>query len=172
MDKSFFGICTLCIGLVVVIFAMTITIRCYMPCPFWDEWVVVDAIAKGAGPGNWSWLWSQQNEHRLVVPRLLVWFDLFAGHGKTFRSSLNSSRATLPSRCHLLHDRTICVVAFVPQAIARRSVCLCSLSPQPNREFHLGFSDRLCTAIRACKLGVHPRRVLAILARGRHLPSQ
>jgi len=44
--------------------------------------VVVDAIGRGNGPTNWSWLWSQQNEHRIVVPRLLIWVDLFAFGGK------------------------------------------------------------------------------------------
>jgi hypothetical protein len=72
----------LLIGVGVVLFAIAITIRCYMPCPFWDEWIVVDAIAKGNGPRNWAWLWSQQNEHRVVVQRFLVWLDLFGFGGK------------------------------------------------------------------------------------------
>jgi hypothetical protein len=53
-----------------------------MPCPFWDEWVVVDAIAHGKGPWSWSWLWAQSNEHRIVIPRLLIWIDLSWFGGK------------------------------------------------------------------------------------------
>src|SRR5205085_11378547 len=60
-----------------LIYSMLLTIRTYMPCPFWDEWVVIDAIADGKGPGSWSWLWSLSNEHRIVIPRLLIWIDLF-----------------------------------------------------------------------------------------------
>lgn len=43
---------------------------------------VVETIAKGKGLLNWAWLWSQQNEHRLAVPRLMVWLDLYGFGGK------------------------------------------------------------------------------------------
>lgn len=76
------GWCALLLGTGVILFAVALTLRCYMPCPFWDEWVVVGDIARGNGPGNWAWLWSQQNEHRLLIPRLLVWVDLFGFGGK------------------------------------------------------------------------------------------
>lgn len=81
-----------------------IIIRCYMPCPFWDQWVVVDAIAKGAGPANWTWLWSHENEHRLAIPRLLVWLDLFAAGGK------NISLFAEIVFVQLLHLGAICFV--------------------------------------------------------------
>jgi hypothetical protein len=69
-------------GLAALIYSILLTIRTYMPCPFWDEWVVIDAIADGKGPGSWSWLWSLSNEHRIVIPRLLIWIDLFWFGGK------------------------------------------------------------------------------------------
>jgi hypothetical protein len=53
-----------------------------MPCPFWDEWAVVKQIGQGNGPLSFHWLWSQQNEHRLAVPRLAVWLDLFRFGGR------------------------------------------------------------------------------------------
>ncbi len=58
--------------------AIALTIRCYMRCPFWDEWELVSDIAKGARPWNWHWLWSQHNEHRVATTRLLVWLDVSA----------------------------------------------------------------------------------------------
>jgi hypothetical protein len=48
MTKLLLGICTLSLGHGVIVFAVSTTIRCYMPCPFWDQEAVVDAIAKGA----------------------------------------------------------------------------------------------------------------------------
>ncbi len=62
--------------------SIALTIRCYMPCPFGDEWFFIDAIARGSGPTSWHWLWSQHNEHRLVITRLLVWLDVVAFRGR------------------------------------------------------------------------------------------
>ena len=62
--------------------SISLTIRSYMPCPFWDEWAFVNAIAAGAGPSSWKWLWSQHNEHRLLITRLLILLDLRAFGGK------------------------------------------------------------------------------------------
>lgn len=98
------SLCVLLLGLGVIVFAIAITIRCYMPCPFWDEWAVVEAIAKGKGPGSWAWLWSQQNEHRLAIPRLLVWLDLFGFGGK----NISLFAEIIVVQC--LHWLTICFV--------------------------------------------------------------
>jgi hypothetical protein len=48
-----------------------------MPCPFGDEWWVITDIARGRGPSSAAWLWTQHNEHRIVIPRILIWIDLF-----------------------------------------------------------------------------------------------
>src|SRR6185437_13582170 len=69
-------------GIAVALISVALTIRCYTPCPFGDEWFFIDAVARGSGPTSWQWLWSQHNEHRLVITRLLVWLDLAAFHGK------------------------------------------------------------------------------------------
>lgn len=69
-------------GAAAFIYSMVLTARAYMPCPFWDEWVVVDGIANGKGPWSWSWLWAQSNEHRHVIPRLLIWLDFAEFGGK------------------------------------------------------------------------------------------
>jgi hypothetical protein len=76
------GLYILVLGFGVIAFAIAITVRCYMPCPFWDEWAVIEAISRGNGPTSWGWLWSQQNEHRLAIPRLMVWLDLYGFGGK------------------------------------------------------------------------------------------
>jgi hypothetical protein len=62
--------------------AIALAVRAYMPCPFWDEWAVVNAIAKGAGVTSWGWLWSEHNEHRLLATRLLILLDLRVFGGK------------------------------------------------------------------------------------------
>ncbi|MGA7413566.1 MAG: hypothetical protein WBW33_24035 [Bryobacteraceae bacterium] len=48
-----------------------------MPCPFGDEWWVITDIARGRNPLSLSWLWSQHNEHRIAIARILIWIDLF-----------------------------------------------------------------------------------------------
>ena len=39
-------------------------------CPYYDEWEMIPALV-GAQPITLDWLWSQHNEHRIVLPRLL-----------------------------------------------------------------------------------------------------
>ncbi len=79
--SSLCGTLTLLAGIGTILFAAALTVRSYMPCPFWDEWDFIRDIANGANALNWHWLWSQHNEHRLVMTRLLIWFDvsLFKG---------------------------------------------------------------------------------------------
>jgi uncharacterized membrane protein SirB2/HAMP domain-containing protein len=72
----------LTLGITVGVISVALTVRCYMPCPFGDEWVVIDSIARGHGPSSWSWLFGQHNEHRIAIPRALIWLDLVRFHGK------------------------------------------------------------------------------------------
>ncbi len=58
-------------------FTVILVARCYMPCPFWDEWSVISQIAAGSRPSSVGWLWSQHNEHRIAIPRVLIYLDLF-----------------------------------------------------------------------------------------------
>lgn len=80
--RHILGFTILSAGAGVVLFCLAMVIKAYMPCPFWDEWVVVKQIGQGNGPLSLHWLWSQQNEHRLAVPRLAVWLDLFGFGGR------------------------------------------------------------------------------------------
>lgn len=72
----------LTLGVASLLSAIALTGRTYMPCPFWDEWVFVNAVAEGRGLLSWDWLWSQHNEHRLLITRLLILADLRLFGGK------------------------------------------------------------------------------------------
>jgi hypothetical protein len=39
--------------------------------PHWDDWAVIPAYA-GETPVTWKWFWSQHNEHRIALPRVLM----------------------------------------------------------------------------------------------------
>src|SRR4051794_19271034 len=82
------GIDTLPIAMIVLAlgaatFCVALTIHCYMPCPWLDEWRVIADMAKGTKPWSWGWLWSQHSEHRIAVTRLLIWLDWALFGGKT-----------------------------------------------------------------------------------------
>jgi len=76
------GCAILAIGIAAGLISVSLTVYSYMPCPFDDEWSLIDGIARGNGPSNWAWLFGQHNEHRLVIPRLFVWFDVVAFRGR------------------------------------------------------------------------------------------
>lgn len=70
-------------ALVFVSLAVVGAVRAYSPVPFWDMWDgYVDFYVK-ASSGDWSAWWSQHNEHRIVLARILFWIDLtvFRGTG-------------------------------------------------------------------------------------------
>jgi hypothetical protein len=81
-SASALGTTILIFGIVAAFISIALTVRCYMPCPFGDEWFVIDSIARGNGPSSWSWLFGQHNEHRIAIPRALIWVDLVRFHGK------------------------------------------------------------------------------------------
>jgi hypothetical protein len=79
------------IPLVVVLLAwlaMTIAALGYVArygsnVPSWDEWDIVPTMT-GVQPVTLEWLWSQHNEHRIPVPRLVM-LSLFRAFGNDFR---------------------------------------------------------------------------------------
>lgn len=81
-SASALGRTILFFGVAVGFISIALTLRCYMPCPFGDEWPVIDSIARGNGPSSWSWLFAQHNEHRIAIPRALIWLDLVGFRGK------------------------------------------------------------------------------------------
>ena len=58
------------------------TLRSIHPIPFWDSWRIVKFLELGQ-PVTLSWLWSQDNEHRILIPRLITLIDyrFFRGCG-------------------------------------------------------------------------------------------
>ncbi len=72
----------LLIALLSLLFAIALTVRTYMPCPSWDEWAEVNAVANGAGLSSFTWLWSEHNEHRLLITRLFMLLDMRVFGGK------------------------------------------------------------------------------------------
>ena len=63
-------------GLLTVGLSLYIVITTCSSLPFWDGWTQVEVAANGRSPVSPSWLWQQHNEHRLVVPKLFLAFDL------------------------------------------------------------------------------------------------
>ena len=63
-------------AVVAMVFCALLMVRGYVRCPYWDQWWVIAQIADGESPRSLSWLWSQQNEHRILFPRLLIWLDV------------------------------------------------------------------------------------------------
>lgn len=54
--------------------------------PQWDDWEMAPVLA-GAQPVTPSWLWSQHNEHRIPLPRLLL-LSLVRVSGNDFRAGM------------------------------------------------------------------------------------
>lgn len=80
--ESAFSFAMLVLGVTAAIVSVALTIRCYMPCPWLDGWGVLAELGRGAKPWSWGWLWSQHNEHRIALVRLLSWLDWAAFGGK------------------------------------------------------------------------------------------
>jgi hypothetical protein len=53
----------------------------YSSLPFWDGWVEIDFPATGS-ISVLEWLWTQHNEHRLVISRLFMLADLHWFHAR------------------------------------------------------------------------------------------
>jgi hypothetical protein len=70
------------VALLFVALAIAGGIRAYSPVPFWDMWGSVSFMDYAADSGWHAW-WTQHNEHRIVLARLLFWSDLrwFDGAG-------------------------------------------------------------------------------------------
>jgi hypothetical protein len=134
------GTTILILGVTVAFISIALTVRCYMPCPFGDQWFVIDSIARGNGPSSWSWLFGQHNEHRIAIPRALIWLFLVRFHGK------NVSLFVEIYLVLLLHWIAICYAldrfTDFPTALKRTLHGLFALlyfSSESKRKFHLAF---------------------------------
>ena len=63
-------------GILTALYSAYIVVASYSSLPFWDGWVEIDFPATNAGMSVLDWLWTQHNEHRLVISRLFMLADL------------------------------------------------------------------------------------------------
>jgi len=72
-------------GLALLFVALAVVggVRAYSPVPFWDMWGSYLPFMDYAAESGWHAWWTQHNEHRIVLARLLFWSDLrwFDGAG-------------------------------------------------------------------------------------------
>jgi hypothetical protein len=77
-DTAAIGAAALFVGL-----AIAGMFRGYSAVPFWDMWNGYLHFYTNTSQGNWQAWWSQHNEHRIVLSRILFWLDIacFRGAG-------------------------------------------------------------------------------------------
>jgi hypothetical protein len=87
---------TYAIGLVTVVMSLALLGFVYYyggNVPYLDDWDIVPALT-GNQAITFHWLWSQHNEHRLVLPRLLL-LGLYQISGFDFRAGMVFNAAAL-----------------------------------------------------------------------------
>ncbi len=67
-------------GLTTILAALYVVVVCYSSLPYLDGWIQITTAAGGGSLFSPSWLWAQHNEHRLLVPKLLLAIDLYWFH--------------------------------------------------------------------------------------------
>jgi hypothetical protein len=93
-----FGKLMLLGGIGVLLFAIALTVRAYMPCAWADEWGVIADIAQNGGHWSWAWLWSQHSEHRIAIPRLGLWDLCYLVDERASRCRAEQGRVSRPLR--------------------------------------------------------------------------
>ncbi len=63
-------------GILTIAIAAYMVLLCYTSLPWSDGWVQIFVAASGENPFSLRWLWQQHNEHRLLIPKLLLGLDL------------------------------------------------------------------------------------------------
>ncbi len=66
----------LLVGIITVTLSAYLVIVSYTNLPHWDEWSQIDFAANRKAQSTLDWLWSQHNQHRLVISRLFLLADL------------------------------------------------------------------------------------------------
>lgn len=96
-------------------FALTYSVN----LPFLDDWDMVPVLT-GRRPVTLEWLWSQHNEHRIAIPRLLYLAIMKLG-GYDFRAGvvfdvlvLSVTAAALPVAARAIRGRALYSDAFFP----------------------------------------------------------
>jgi hypothetical protein len=90
--------------------------------PWWDEWDLVPALS-GNEPALWQWLWSQHNEHRIPLPKV-VHLALAALTGTDFRAAcyfnalaLSAAALAMIAAARRLRGFTSATDGFFPLAL-------------------------------------------------------
>ena len=63
-------------GLLTTAAAVHMVIASYSSLPSTDGWEQIDTAMRGVNPLSPAWLWTQHNEHRIVIPKIFVAVDL------------------------------------------------------------------------------------------------
>ena len=84
-------------GLLTVFAATYMVVVSYSNLPASDGWEQIDVVLRGVSPLSPAWLWSQHNEHRLVIPKLFLAADLlwFRGNQKLLLGSILAAQFLL-----------------------------------------------------------------------------
>ena len=72
------------LAFVFVVLAIIGGVRAYSPIPFWDMWDGYLGFYNLLSEGDWSVWWSQHNEHRIVLSRILFWIDFYLFRGQVW----------------------------------------------------------------------------------------
>jgi hypothetical protein len=107
------------IWLVQSLLLLRFALRYSVDIPFLDDWEMVPVLT-GRRPVTLEWLWSQHNEHRIAIPRLLYLALLKLG-GYDFRAGvvfdvlvLSATAAALSTAARAIRGRTLYSDAFFP----------------------------------------------------------
>ncbi len=69
-------------GLLTLVLSAYITILCYTPAPYVDQWTFLDDVAIHHGHYGLGLLWQQESQHRIPLPKLFYLADLFLFKGR------------------------------------------------------------------------------------------
>ena len=64
-------------GIITIGLSIYMAVVSYSSLPYVDGWAEIDLASRSADLSFSGWLWEQHNEHRLVIPKLLVAVDLY-----------------------------------------------------------------------------------------------
>lgn len=68
-------------GFLTALYSSYIVVVSYSSLPYWDGWMEIDFPATG-GMSTLEWIWTQHNEHRLLLSRLFMLADLHWFHAR------------------------------------------------------------------------------------------
>jgi len=137
--------------------------------PFLDDWEMVPVLA-GEQPVTLKWLWSQHNEHRIFIPRL-IYIAILKLSGGDFRAgvvfnvlTLSATAAALVLAARAIRGRTSYADAFFPLVLLHwgQAENLVSGFTMPLVLSSVVAACLLCVLMRPGPLGFRPALILAL----------